>query len=202
MDETSDPGEEIQTVALVHDLSGMLGSQCKECGAVLCGHELLMSVVAGCRHSPRCMACLSKLMGGGREEVRDRLYNYIMHRSCRRAVWLWASQEEGAAVLPACLWPNAGVEEGIQLKATMPESPDCPAPDLIPDAEWDAGNMGCGELVMGLRLHLEAMDRGHILKLMATDDGAPEDLPAWCRLTGHKLVHSNHPEYWIQRKER
>jgi tRNA 2-thiouridine synthesizing protein A len=61
--------------------------------------------------------------------------------------------------------------------------------------------MGCGELVMGLRMRLQAMKPGQILKLTTTDAGVREDLPAWCRLTGHKLVLSNHPEYWIQRKE-
>ncbi|MBI2815611.1 MAG: sulfurtransferase TusA family protein [Acidobacteria bacterium] len=78
---------------------------------------------------------------------------------------------------------------------------DEPAPDSVPDAEWDAGNMGCGELVMGLRMRLQTMKAGQILKLTATDGGMPEDLPAWCRLTGHKLVLSKHPEYWIQRRE-
>jgi len=61
--------------------------------------------------------------------------------------------------------------------------------------------MGCGELVMGLRMRLLSMRPREILKLTATDPGAPQDLPAWCRLTGHQLVFSNHPEYWIQRKE-
>jgi len=61
--------------------------------------------------------------------------------------------------------------------------------------------MGCGELVMGLRIRLQPMKPGQILKLTATDAGVPEDLPAWCRLTGHKLFFFHHPEYWIQRRE-
>jgi tRNA 2-thiouridine synthesizing protein A len=70
-----------------------------------------------------------------------------------------------------------------------------------PDSEWDAGEMGCGELVMELRLRLKPEAPGHILKLTARDPGALEDLPAWCRLTGHRLVHADHPVYLIQRKE-
>ena len=69
------------------------------------------------------------------------------------------------------------------------------------DAEWDAGDMGCGELVLELRLQLKPMRPGHILKLTARDPGAREDLPAWCRLTGHQLVVAAHPVYWIGRKE-
>ena len=70
-----------------------------------------------------------------------------------------------------------------------------------PDAEWDAGDMGCGDLVFELRMRLHPMQPGAVLKITARDPGAPEDLPAWCRLTGHTLVSSAHPLYWIQRKE-
>ena len=71
----------------------------------------------------------------------------------------------------------------------------------VPDEEWDAGTMGCGELLLMLRGRLQTMRAGQVLKLTAQDPGAKEDLAAWCRLTGHKLISANHPEYWIQRKE-
>src|ERR671923_2360229 len=70
-----------------------------------------------------------------------------------------------------------------------------------PDSEWDAGDMGCGELVLELRMRLKPMRPGQLLKLTARDPGAPEDLPAWCRLTGHHLVYVDHPIYLIRRKE-
>jgi len=69
------------------------------------------------------------------------------------------------------------------------------------DGEWDAGDMGCGELVMELRIRLKPKPPGYILKLTARDPGALEDLPAWCRLTGHHLMHADHPVYLIRRKE-
>jgi tRNA 2-thiouridine synthesizing protein A len=72
---------------------------------------------------------------------------------------------------------------------------------VYPDSEWDAGDMGCGELVMELRIRLRSVPAGHILKLTARDPGAPEDLPAWCRLTGHHLTYADHPIYVIRRKE-
>jgi tRNA 2-thiouridine synthesizing protein A len=74
--------------------------------------------------------------------------------------------------------------------------------ESVPSAsEWDAGDMGCGELVLQLRLRLKPMRPGQILKLTARDPGAPADLPAWCRLTGHHLMYADHPTYLIRRKE-
>ena len=69
------------------------------------------------------------------------------------------------------------------------------------DHEWDAGEMGCGELVLELRARVERLRPGAVLKLIARDPGAPADLPAWCRLTGHRLVAGQHPVYLIERKE-
>jgi tRNA 2-thiouridine synthesizing protein A len=70
------------------------------------------------------------------------------------------------------------------------------------DAEWNAGDLGCGELVLELRGRLQAMAPGQVLRLVAHDPGAPADIPAWCRLTGHALVSEQHPVYLIRRKER
>jgi tRNA 2-thiouridine synthesizing protein A len=72
-------------------------------------------------------------------------------------------------------------------------------PDLHYDAEWDAGDMGCGELLLDLRFRLREMPT-RVLKLTARDPGAILDLPAWCRMTGDTLLHHD-PEtfgYWIQ----
>ena len=61
--------------------------------------------------------------------------------------------------------------------------------------------MGCGELVFLLAQRLRAMCPGQVLKLTATDLGAPLDIPAWCRLTENRLLQAAHPHYFIQRKE-
>jgi len=68
-------------------------------------------------------------------------------------------------------------------------------------AQWDAGDLGCGELVLELRQRLEAMRPGQVLILTARDPGARADIPAWCRLTGHALIEHHHPVYQIRRKE-
>ena len=77
------------------------------------------------------------------------------------------------------------------------------AVDAVPaDAVWDAGDLGCGELVLHLYRRMQEMRPGAVLRLVALDSGAPADLPAWCRLTGHILLAADHPVYVIRRKER
>jgi len=67
------------------------------------------------------------------------------------------------------------------------------------DDEWDAGDLGCGELVLYLRNRLRTMP-GKTLKLIATDPGAPMDLPAFCRMTGDALLQQEPStfSYWIK----
>lgn len=70
-----------------------------------------------------------------------------------------------------------------------------------PDKEWDAGHKGCGEIVMELRIVMQSLAPGAVLRVTAHDAGAPEDVPAWCRMTEHTLLNAQHPHYWIQRRE-
>lgn len=72
----------------------------------------------------------------------------------------------------------------------------------IAAAEWDAGDLSCGDLVLELRTRLMGVEPLAILKLRVTDPGAPEDLPAWARLTGNTIVQASHPLYWIRRKNK
>jgi tRNA 2-thiouridine synthesizing protein A len=65
---------------------------------------------------------------------------------------------------------------------------------------FDAGPMGCGELVLELRFRLAALPPGAELLLIATDPGAPEDIPSWCRMTGHALIAADPPRYHLQRR--
>lgn len=75
-------------------------------------------------------------------------------------------------------------------------------PGCAADTAWDAGGLGCGALVLELGRRLEAMRPGQVLRLTALDPGAPSDVPAWCRLTGHELLAAAPPTYLIKRKER
>jgi tRNA 2-thiouridine synthesizing protein A len=60
--------------------------------------------------------------------------------------------------------------------------------------------MGCGDLVLDLRIRMKSLQSGQILKLNATNPGAREDLPSWCRLTGNEMIAVRHPLYFIKKK--
>jgi len=70
-----------------------------------------------------------------------------------------------------------------------------PNSNIEPTSIWDAGAMGCGELIVFLRGRILALEPGQVLRVIARDPGAPEDLPAWSRLTGHPLGRAAHPVY-------
>ena len=70
-----------------------------------------------------------------------------------------------------------------------------------PISAWDAGDLGCGEIIIALRARVLALAPGSLLEVTARDLGAPEDLPSWCRLTGHELVEAEHPVYVIRRRK-
>ena len=71
----------------------------------------------------------------------------------------------------------------------MTETIHLPAmgPDVPFDVQWDAGELGCGELLLKLRVKLRNMP-GQIIRLVARDRGAIEDIPSYCRITGHQLL--------------
>ena len=68
-------------------------------------------------------------------------------------------------------------------------------------ARWDAGETGCGRLIVGLKRNLQQLDAGETLEVIARDPGAPIDLFVWCRMTGHRLLSEAHPVYLIQRND-
>jgi len=67
------------------------------------------------------------------------------------------------------------------------------------DTQWDAGEAGCAQLIVGLRRQIEALSSGASIQVIARGGGAQADLPSWCRVTGHTLVSAVHPVYVIQK---
>ena len=65
--------------------------------------------------------------------------------------------------------------------------------------QWDAGETGCAQLAVGLRDQLQSLRCDALLEVIARSGGAPVDLPAWCRMTGHTLVSATHPVYVIRK---
>jgi TusA-related sulfurtransferase len=56
------------------------------------------------------------------------------------------------------------------------------------DHTFDMGDQGCGEMAMSLRRAMQDLAPGDCMTVLSRDLGAPADVPAWCRLTGHELV--------------
>jgi tRNA 2-thiouridine synthesizing protein A len=69
------------------------------------------------------------------------------------------------------------------------------------DSEFDGKETSCGEILIDLRMHFRAQRGGSIVLVIAHDAGAPIEMLAWCRLTGHRLIDSRHPYYLVQVKE-
>lgn len=64
---------------------------------------------------------------------------------------------------------------------------------------YDGGETGCGELLLDLLLFMKKQPDGAVVDVRALDPGAPLEIPAWCRLTKHELLSSEHPLYKIQK---
>ncbi len=54
----------------------------------------------------------------------------------------------------------------------------------------DLGEKTCGQLVMEVMLAMRDLAAGQTLLVTAYDLAAPEDLAAWCRMTGNTLVQA------------
>ena len=127
-------------------------------------------------------------------DLREELSAYVRRRECFRRAWDIASDREGRprGWRPACVEHH---------RDASPAAPAAVTEAGEAAAFWDAGAMACGELVLQLRRRLNALRPGGVLQVRALDPAAPEDLPAWCRLTGHHLRSAAHPDYSIQRKD-
>jgi tRNA 2-thiouridine synthesizing protein A len=204
MNEDLDPQDRIKIEALLCDLRLMQDCRCGTCGTAVCGHEALMSLTMGFKDQPKCWTCLAHALEHEKETLRDHVFSYIKHRPCHYEGWLWADREEGfqPGALPGCLWPAHSTDSGGQEWVLNQSGLNGRLiSDVDYDSEWDAGGMGCGDLVLELRIRIQSLKSGHVLKLTATDSGAPIDLPAWCRMTGNALMAFHHPVYLIQRKK-
>ena len=58
------------------------------------------------------------------------------------------------------------------------------------DLVVDCSGMLCPMPVVKTAKAIKTLEVGQILKLVATDPGAPPDMEAWSRQTGHELLRS------------
>lgn len=52
----------------------------------------------------------------------------------------------------------------------------------------DGGDLGCARLLVLLRARARELPAGTVVHLTTSDPVAPIDLPAWCRMTGHRYL--------------
>jgi tRNA 2-thiouridine synthesizing protein A len=71
--------------------------------------------------------------------------------------------------------------------------------DIGYDSEFDGGETSCGELLLDLRLHFADLPAGSKVRVRALDAGAPQEIPAWCRVVKHYLIKAEHPYYLIEK---
>ena len=76
--------------------------------------------------------------------------------------------------------------------------------EIAVSAVCDGGDQGCGGGLLLLMLQaIKRLESGSVLEVRSTDPGVREDLPAWCRMTGHKLLAEQegeqHNRYFLRK---
>jgi tRNA 2-thiouridine synthesizing protein A len=190
-DSNAEPSTDADESRPLSDLRRALGRPCAGCAGRCSAFEVVWSVALGFREAPRCLPCLGRGLGRDEGELRAQVTDYVHRRDCFRRAWDEAVRLEGTE--PPATGETAPVhvaDGGVAATETPSE----------PELNWDAGDMACGELVLALRVRLGSFAPGSLIRVRATDPAAPEDIPAWCRLTGHTLASADHPFYLIRRK--
>jgi tRNA 2-thiouridine synthesizing protein A len=192
----NDDLDAVRTETLLADVERKAGAPCAACAVSLSGHDVLAAVWLGFRDAPRCPRCVAERLGRDVSEFLRHVRGALLRRECYREAWETIVDREGFD-------PYADDAPGATWSAPAPTSSEATDADaaIDVDATYDAGDLGCGDLVMELRARLRALRPGAVLALRALDPGAKEDIPAWCGLTGHRLLSAAHPAYLIRRKE-
>ncbi len=55
----------------------------------------------------------------------------------------------------------------------------------------DARGLNCPLPILRTRKAMQALDRGEVLEIVATDPGSVRDMQAFCEQTGHELLSSD-----------
>jgi len=208
--------DERRTALLLEQMVRKPTAICAKCGDDLCAHQVVIAHAMGFKDRMTCAACIARGLGKPKSDFLEHVLKHIQHRECFHQAWQWASRFHGFGEeqRPRSLFPRIDKTEetetidrdtrklplGSRATGSLVDAEavlDSPSPEAV----WDAGDMGCGDLVLELRTRLKAMTSGALLQVRATDPGAPEDIPAWCGMTGHGLVAKSHPVYLIRRRE-
>ena len=58
----------------------------------------------------------------------------------------------------------------------------------------DAKRLLCPMPVIRTQDKVMTLSAGEILQVICTDPGALNDIPAWCRINGHKVINTQHSQ--------
>ncbi len=64
--------------------------------------------------------------------------------------------------------------------------------------ELDARNLMCPLPVIRAQDKIKTMLSGQRLNVICSDPGALNDIPAWCRINGHRVISIRHDDYTIE----
>lgn len=177
--------------------------QCAECRAPVCDRQAVISRVLGGGEVARCLDCLGRTLGSTPEQLCQLVGRYLAQRECHRKAWLAArpcGREGQAPCCPSRLECSASPPDWFRAELFRAPEPELPEPDAVVDAE----ESGCGDLMVLLMRSIRRLPAEGVLQLIARDPGAAEDIPAWCRLTGHLLLAGrtgpDGATYYIRRK--
>lgn len=63
--------------------------------------------------------------------------------------------------------------------------------------ELNARNLMCPLPVIRAQDKVKTMRTGERLKVLCTDPGALNDIPAWCRINGHRVIETHRDDYEV-----
>lgn len=186
-----------ETTRLQKTLETLQGRRCPGCDQTLCDHQILCAVALGLKDAPRCPSCAAKGLHRDLETVRADLSRWLRAKECFSRVWAKANQE----ICRPCPWKDLlNPEDWDENESDKEPSPPI-GPGPLPDLPvHDFGDMACGELVLELRRRLRELPPGTAIRVVATDPGAPQDIPAWIRLVGHSLIQAAPPFYDLRKR--
>lgn len=186
------------------------GAPCSACERPLIGHEAVLGLMLGFSDEPLCAEHLAARHDREASEFLRSAQRNVARLACYRAGWRHSDERLSAAGD----WPEDRIPSNLRMDvddedddpedevdAERPSLADCVERSDALD-EWDAGDRGCGELALELKMRVRRLEPGARLLLTTTDAGAPADLPAWCRLTGNLLVAAEPPRFLIQSASR
>ena len=190
-------------------LARWAGSSCSDCGARLCDHGVLCAVAIGLKDRPRCLSCAANGLNRDPSAMRQHLGRWLAGKDCYKKAWVRANPTrcETPCSLVGLLAdsPENDGEDSTENDTAVAASgaEGGPSPGRREDSPphvYDFGDLGCGDLVLQLRRILRELPAGAVVRVLATDPGAPQDIPAWVRMTGHTLLGAAHPVYDLRKR--